>query len=46
MSQNKHDLPKAEQGKIGYVVLYFLGVPIGLLIILWFIFGNNLIGPG
>jgi hypothetical protein len=33
-------------GRIGYVVLYLLGVPVGLLIILWLILGNNLIGPG
>jgi len=35
-----------ESGRIGYVVLYFLGAPIGLLLILWLIFGNNLIGAG
>ena len=35
-----------EVGRIGYVVLYFLGAPVGLLLVLWMIFGNNLIGPG
>jgi hypothetical protein len=46
MSNNKHDSPKTEKGKIGYVILYFLGAPIGLLLILWLILGDNLIGPG
>ena len=35
-----------ESGRVGYLVLYFLGAPIGLLLLLWVIFGNNLIGPG
>lgn len=35
-----------ESGRIGYVVLYLLGAPIGLLLILWLLLGNNLIGPG
>jgi len=37
---------KAESGRIGYVVLYFMGVPIGLLLILWVLLGNNIFGPG
>lgn len=35
-----------ESGRIGYLVLYFLGAPIGLLLLLWVIFGNNLLTPG
>jgi hypothetical protein len=35
-----------ESGRVGYLVLYLLGAPIGLLLLLWVIFGNNLIGPG
>jgi hypothetical protein len=35
-----------ESGRIGYAVLYFMGVPVGLLILLWVIFGNNLLTPG
>jgi hypothetical protein len=35
-----------ESGKIGYVVLYFLGVPIGLLLVLWVLLGNNLMTAG
>lgn len=35
-----------ESGRIGYVILWFMGVPVGGLLILWAIFGNNLIGPG
>jgi len=35
-----------ESGRIGYLVLYFMGVPIGLLLVLWVILGNNIFGPG
>lgn len=35
-----------ESGRIGYLVLYLLGAPIGLLLILWLLLGNNLIGAG
>jgi hypothetical protein len=37
---------KDESGRIGYVVLYFMGVPAGLLVLLWFLLGNNIFGPG
>ncbi len=40
------DLHRDQSGKIGYLVLYLLGAPIGLLILLWVIFGSNLIGAG
>ena len=35
-----------ESGRVGYLVLYLMGVPIGVLILLWVLLGNNLIGPG
>ena len=35
-----------EAGRIGYLVLWLMGAPVGLLLLLWVIFGNNLIGPG
>ena len=35
-----------ESGRVGYLVLYFMGVPIGLILLLWVIFGNNLLTPG
>ena len=35
-----------ETGRVGYLVLYFMGVPIGLILLLWVIFGNNLLTPG
>jgi hypothetical protein len=35
-----------ESGRIGYLVLYLMGVPIGLLLLLWVLLGNNLLGPG
>ena len=37
---------KNESGRIGYLVLYFMGVPIGLLLLLWVLLGDNLIGAG
>ena len=36
----------AESGRVGYLVLYLLGAPIGLLLLLWVLLGNNLIGAG
>ncbi|HJQ82611.1 MAG TPA: hypothetical protein VKA21_00940 [Candidatus Binatia bacterium] len=35
-----------ESGRIGYLVLYLMGVPVGLLLLLWVLLGNNLLGPG
>lgn len=35
-----------EDGRVGYLVLYLLGAPIGLLLLLWVLLGNNLIGAG
>ena len=35
-----------ESGRIGYLVLYFLGAPIGLLLLLWVLLGDNLLTPG
>ena len=40
---NPHD---HESGRVGYLVLYLLGAPIGLLLLLWVLLGNNLIGAG
>jgi hypothetical protein len=37
---------KHESGRIGYLVLYMMGVPIGLLLLLWVVLGNNIFGPG
>jgi hypothetical protein len=37
---------RSQSGRIGYVVLYFLGVPVGLLLVLWALLGDNLIGAG
>ena len=36
----------AESGRIGYLVLYLLGAPVGLLILLWVILGNNIFSAG
>ncbi len=35
-----------ESGRVGYLVLYFMGVPIGMILLLWVIFGNNLLTSG
>jgi hypothetical protein len=35
-----------ESGRVGYLVLYFMGVPIGLLLVLWVLLGNNIFAPG
>lgn len=35
-----------QSGRVGYLVLYLLGAPVGLLLLLWVILGNNLIGAG
>ncbi len=36
----------AKQGKVGYVLLWILGAPGGLLFLLWLFLGDNLIGRG
>lgn len=35
-----------ESGRVGYLVLYLRGAPIGLLLLLGVLLGNNLIGAG
>jgi hypothetical protein len=35
-----------ESGRVGYLVLYMMGVPIGLLLLMWVVLGNNIFGPG
>lgn len=35
-----------QHGRVGYLVLYLMGVPIGLLLVLWVVLGNNIFGPG
>lgn len=37
---------KRESGRIGYLVLYLMGVPVGLLLVMWVLLGNNIFGPG
>ncbi len=37
---------KEESGRVGYLVLYLMGVPIGVLLLLWVLLGNNILGPG
>jgi hypothetical protein len=42
MNPNRKD----ESGRVGYLVLYMMGVPVGVLLLLWVLLGNNLIGAG
>ena len=35
-----------ESGRVGYLVLYLMGVPVGLLILLWLVLGNNILSAG
>lgn len=35
-----------EEGKIAYLVLWLMGAPVTLLLILWIVFGNNIFGAG
>jgi len=35
-----------ESGRIGYLVLYMMGAPIGLLLLLWILLGDNIFGRG
>jgi hypothetical protein len=43
---NNKKLNNNESGKIGYVVLWFLGAPVGLLVLMWLFLGNYIFGPG
>ena len=40
------DTIKNENGRVGYLILYLMGVPIGLLLVMWVVLGNNIFGPG
>ena len=35
-----------QSGRVGYLIMYMMGVPIGLLLLMWVILGNNIFGPG
>jgi hypothetical protein len=41
-----YDKVSDESGRIGYLVLYFMGAPIGLLLLLWVLLGDNIFGRG
>lgn len=45
MKLNLHE-KIAQSGRIGYVVLWFLGVPVSLLLLIWLLLGNNIFGTG
>jgi len=47
LQQDTDNMPETnEGGKIGYLLLYLLGAPVGLLILLWVILGNNIFSTG
>ncbi len=35
-----------ESGRIGYLAMYLMGVPIGLILLLWVILGDNIFTAG
>ena len=37
---------QSESGRVGYLVMYLAGVPIGLLLLMYLFLGNNIFGPG
>jgi hypothetical protein len=43
---NENKGVSGEEGRVGYLVLWLMGAPISLLLLLWVIFGSNLIGAG
>ena len=45
-NNNSFNIRDKQSGRIGYLILYFLGAPVGLLILLWVILGNNIFGAG
>lgn len=43
---DRQSFARTQSGRIGYLVLWLMGAPIGLLILLWVILGDNLIASG
>jgi len=39
-------LLETESGRIGYFVLYLMGAPIGVILLLWVFLGDNIFAPG
>jgi hypothetical protein len=44
--QNSIERLRSESGRVGYLVLYLLGAPVGALILLWVLAGNNIFSRG
>lgn len=42
----QHEIKEEESGRIGYFILWLLGAPVGLLLLLWALLGNNIFGAG
>jgi hypothetical protein len=43
---SKADRSEYQSGRVGYFVLWMLGAPVGLLLLMWVILGNYIFGPG
>lgn len=50
MNQDRqHRCPEyycSESGRVGYFVLWLMGAPAGLLLLMWVLLGNSIFGPG
>lgn len=46
MENQKTIKVNSESGRIGYLVLYMLGAPVGVLILLWAVLGDNIFSNG
>ncbi len=46
MKNQKWSRDNSESGRIGYLVLYMLGAPVGVLILLWAVLGDNIFSNG
>lgn len=42
----KNARTEMQRGRVGYLLLWLMGAPVGLLLILWMFLGSNIIGPG
>lgn len=46
MDKQNFEPVASENGRVGYVVLWLMGAPAGLLFLMWLFLGNNIFGPG
>jgi hypothetical protein len=46
LTQVKRSPVQSQSGRVGYFILWLMGAPIGLLLLLWVLLGNNIFGAG